>query len=378
MSDAENPQKTRGQAPEQAQVRRTSLGKRAAPRPAKTEAPQSDPANDMLRASLGATPKRPTGPKPEASKGPPSRRGRRGEAAPDAPSPSQGPTPGTTAGPSPGKESGSGYSVKNAAAAAAVSQSKVLVSTVTDSFMDRLLAEAERHGGHLSAQDLQSLSREFTKKAAALEAVFQHSFEQFGEVIERAHNNMHRYAYFDRLMVKRISHLFPEDDGSAPGDGEVSRRVLPGYLMAVNQMLGAETAQMFKDRAHKIVDRLRESLGHQFDWDRVYADPEADDLVLDVLVHALPFFRDMPRREEWFVRLINSNLPPFDPDQEVPDAERDWKMDPAGFRRIVTTLFAALESGVGTQNSRQRLVEQQGEEAIQEVEDLLTALASET
>lgn len=243
-------------------------------------------------------------------------------------------------------------------ASATSTQSRALAETVVSSFIDRLTAEAQRKGGSLTIADIHALSREFEKKTAALEAVFEKSFEEYVQARERSAWDQARSYPFDRLIVKTFSHLFPGESGVELWRGGISRRMLPGFLMALGKMLGAENVEAYQVRVRAIVARLRDRRGNAFAWDDLYADTEARAVTLDALVAVVPYFEGLERRKDWLENLINSHLTP------VANNAKDagWEFGDDAFYGLVDALFADLRTALGSPASRAQLELRYGKE----------------
>jgi hypothetical protein len=250
-----------------------------------------------------------------------------------------------------------------AAPASPKDQSKAIADTVIGSLVQRLMAEAERRGGYLHVRDLQAMSHEFARQAEALQKVFEQSFEAYVKARERAAFDQTRNYPFDRVIVRRFAHHFADDKTMAKDRDALSRRMLPGFFMALNMMVGAEVIEGYQERCRKIVDRLRKGREEAFTWAEVYADREADDVALDALVHMAPYFADVDKREAWFVGMVNGHLTPVD----APSPASGWQLTPAGFRRFVRALFGDLSKALADAGKRQELVKRHGADAVQEL-----------
>jgi len=138
---------------------------------------------------------------------------------------------------------------------------------VVASFCDRLVAEANRRGGVLTLQDIELLNEEFASKTEALQAVFEKSFEDYVRARERASFLQTRNYPFDRVLVRKFEHLFA--DGKDLDPTKLSRRMLPGFFMAMNKMLGPEVIETYQERCRKIVQRIRLGRDDNFDWNEI-------------------------------------------------------------------------------------------------------------
>lgn len=239
-------------------------------------------------------------------------------------------------------------------------QSRAIAETVVGGFVDRLRSVAERRGGYLSVTDLDGMQAEFQAQAVQLQKVFEQSFEAYVQARERASWNQARNYPFDRVLVKRFSHLF--NLKSVPG--MVSRRMLPGFFLAVSMMLGPDAVEAYQGRARIIVDRIRGGRDG-FDWDEVYAAPEIRRLVTDAQIAMLPYFKDYDRRSAWFINLVNGNLAP--PPDEAPPSEANWEFTESGFRRFLGAFFKELRDTVTSPEARRRFTEQYGQQTVDDI-----------
>ncbi|MSO85434.1 MAG: hypothetical protein EXR04_05710, partial [Rhodospirillales bacterium] len=197
-------------------------------------------------------------------------------------------------------------------------QGHALAETVVMAFIDRLRHEAEARGGTLTLADLDRLAVEFHNKSAALRQAFEQTFEAYGRARERAKFAQNRNYPFDRLLVQRFESLLapggagrpnkrPGADNaagslglgaSAPGASGrgIPRRVLPGFFMAVEMMLGRQILEAYQEHCRAIVERISKAQGGKFGWPDLYADAEAATLAFDALVAMASYFADYDKR----------------------------------------------------------------------------------
>ena len=254
-----------------------------------------------------------------------------------------------------------------AAPAASADHSRALAETVVSSFVNRLTSEAQRKGGWLSVQDLQNLNQEFIQKTEALQVIFEKSFEDYFITRERAGWMQERKYPFDRLIVKTFSHRLPGESELTLKTGAVSRRALPGFFMAMNMMLGMDTVEELQERVRKIVSRVRSGRQDEFSWNDIYAAPEARLVLLDALVAMAPYFDDLERRTQWFITIIDGNLPPLDPTRPESADESGWQMTDQGFLGMIHGLFSELRKAMAGKNSRAELAKRHGAKTCNEV-----------
>jgi len=250
-------------------------------------------------------------------------------------------------------------------------QSRALAETVVTSMVGRMKAEATKKGGMLTIADINALDTEFKSETQALSLAFEKSFEAYVRARERAVSGEKRDFPFDRLIVRKFSHLFDEDK-----EGHfdtVSRRMLPGFFMALNMMLGAEVVEEYQEKCRRMVEVSREDGKDDVNWNAIYDSDEGPLAGLDALVTIAAHFDDFERRREWFITLINGHLTP------VSDANKDeagWELTEAGFHRFLTALLADLNALVDTDDGKTQIRKRYGGDVSNSVVRLLRRLAS--
>ena len=254
---------------------------------------------------------------------------------------------------------------------------QALAETVVGSFVERLKAEARRKGGSLTMEDVEALNREFQKKTKALQALFEQSFEEFVRSQGGQPRDHTRHDPFERLMVHRISHLFVEGQALLGEDDAVSRRILPGFFMALDMMLGADSVARYRDTCARIAERVRDGHGGDDAWDEVHADKEANALVLDAQVAIALHCRDPDKRTAWMVDLVNGNLSP--PDSalgEVGDVAA-WQLTETACRAALRALLSDLKEALSTDAGRRALIELHGQKVCATLAEVMIQLEAE-
>lgn len=246
--------------------------------------------------------------------------------------------------------------------------SQVVARTMVNSMVDRMREEAKRKGS-LTLADIEAMQADFDRQAQKLGQALERTFDDFIEHREREEWGLKRDLPFDRVIVKSFSELFMEDDYSR--FDRVSRRMLPGFFMALNMMLGEELVEEYQEHCRLIVERLREARGDNFEWDEVYTDPEARALLLDAAVTIATFFKNYDRRSQWFMDLINGHLGPMD---GAPREEGGWEMTPAAFKRFLDHLFKDLRAELETDSGKLRITKRHGADVCADIFEILEAI----
>ncbi|MEE2760236.1 MAG: hypothetical protein VYE18_02190 [Pseudomonadota bacterium] len=243
--------------------------------------------------------------------------------------------------------------------------SEALAQTVVNTFTDQLKLEAQRHGGYLTVNDISQLSEKFHRKRGQLERVFQQSFEQVARARERAAFDHVRAYPFDRLIVSTFEVLFSPERAVADGPDAVTRRVLPGFFLSMDMMIGKDMVREFQERCQAIVARLSQGQEQSFNWQVLYDDREAKDCCLDALVAFAPYFKDWEKRRDWYLPLINGNL----------DASDDWELTEGGLANLAGVMFSQLKSGLDNPRIRATLENRHGRSPCVQLDLILAGLA---
>lgn len=231
-----------------------------------------------------------------------------------------------------------------------------IANTMIGHFTTRLEVEARRAGGSLTAEAIRALSERFmAEEGLRFAPALQRSWDACTQSREAAQWQSARAHPFDRLLTKPFAHLFPARRGDDGGQGVLSRRLLPGFHLAVDKMIGPALFEQCQRKAQAILDRHRRA-DDSIPWDAVHADAEAHALSGDVLAVVAHYFANFHRRRDWFMDIVNSHLAPVAAD--APDAH--WRLTEHGFSELMRALFADLRARLAADGAalRQRYGEQ--------------------
>jgi len=257
-----------------------------------------------------------------------------------------------------------------AQAATARDKGRVIAQTVVGSFVDRMKAEAQRKGGSLSLNDLEALDEEFEEKTAALEVLFEKTFEDFARTYAKSAGEERRENPFDRLIVGPFEKLLSGGKGPSTAKGGISRRIMPGFFMALNIMLGPDEVAAFRAEAKAIFDRVNKARDN-IDWQAYFA--EAKNLRLSVLIAMAVHFANPDKRAAWFLDMINNHLSPPESDTD-PDA--NWTLSRPAYERMIDRLFADLMTAVGSPKAREAITKRFGPETCASVAAIMKGMGA--
>lgn len=130
---------------------------------------------------------------------------------------------------------------------------------------------------------------------------------------------------FERLLIRRFAHLLPKregDEGVREG-APLSRRLIPGFMVAVTKMIGIDHYTDCEARIGEAVDRMKAESPAPVDWSHLSAQAEVVAQIDQALADMAPYFDNLGKRLDWLTAVVNGHLGPPPPE----DGERLWVMD---------------------------------------------------
>ncbi len=88
----------------------------------------------------------------------------------------------------------------------------------------------------------------------------------------------------------------------------MSRRLIPGFLKTVEQMIEYEQCERLRQDCKEIINCLKREDGGHFRWFDIYDDKTANALVDEALAMAALTFDAFEKRVTWLLFTINAQL----------------------------------------------------------------------
>lgn len=167
-----------------------------------------------------------------------------------------------------------------------------------------------------------------------------------------------RENFFGRLLVRRFSALFVENESDAEYEKVLSRRILPGFFVAVDMMLGPERVEEYQKHCQDIVTRLSNGDRTRLSWDEYYADPEAIKLALDAQIKMALHFREIDKRIIWLTTLINNHV------GSTAHRPIEQAITPKDVITLLAFLFADLTAMLSNESGRRFIFRQYGQDTF--------------
>ena len=223
-----------------------------------------------------------------------------------------------------------------------------------DFAVDRILRRAESQGGSLSASDVrEELQRFKADPGEDTTAFFNDAWRECTFAVERLRWDKERRYPFERLMVNTFVHLLPTGD-QVPIQGEhLSRRIIPGFFVAMLQMLGEELNDKYEDFCRTMVSRMKAQHGNAFNWEMVHDEPDAAEVVSEVLITICHHFIDLKKRRRWLTDVIHGNM-------GAPTAAQDIPFEDMECHRLIAAMYQPLRDAMNTPEGEERITERYG------------------
>lgn len=254
---------------------------------------------------------------------------------------------------------------------------EIVLVDALDGLLERMLACAAENGGSASAEQLRAVGAEYSAgdgdacrkelRDHIRQSIVQHEKELWDQTRKRP---------FDRMLVKRFSHLFPSEGELDGGDKHLSRRILPGFFTAIEMMTGPELFEQCQGVCKALVRECKEELGGDFLWRDFYNEQTPNELVNDAFAVIAPHFANFEKRSHWLLDLINSHLAAAEDYAFEGPSVKDWQMDDAALRLLLNALFSQFRDNFSTPHGREMIVERYGLKASRAMEDVLANLGA--
>jgi hypothetical protein len=229
---------------------------------------------------------------------------------------------------------------------------------------------ADADGGSISIAEVGKVLESFKRAdSPVLGAICRAAWDDCGAIFESEGRGEDRKAPFQRLMVSPFAHLLPEDGSRDGAAGTLSRRIIPGYMAALEDLVGPVLFGRQQERSRELVRAARSARGGDFRWEEIYKNRHSQDIIDDTLVYLAGEFEEFERQRDWFIGLVNDAmpLPPNDSGHAV-------ALDDDGFALLMNALYSRLAQTLATEAGTARLRERHGAAAINKAGALLARL----
>ena len=253
-----------------------------------------------------------------------------------------------------------------------------LAKLVLDEFSFKIRAAAESSKEGLSARDIEGLIDDFMQKGRDKTLVnFQQKFEEILREHERDIWDRTRTRPFERVLIQRFCHLFPSEGELDKGNGLISRRLIPGFLKTMEQMVGFEQCERFRRDTKDLITRLKNDDEDHFRWYDIYDNRTANGLVDEALATAALTFDAFEKRIIWLLFSVNAQLVTAEYFAFEGETVNSWKLDRPGLIAMLDALYAPLAKQAKKAAGRTEIERRYGMRAAAAIGHLLMRIEAE-
>lgn len=236
-----------------------------------------------------------------------------------------------------------------------------------------LQRRAKKNGGQLTTGDIDAAMRDFRRSGSGtLAAISRSAWLECGIVFAEQPPDEERKAAFERLMVWPFEDLLPAGGKADGKDAKLSRRFIPGYLAAIQDLIDPVMFGRFQERCRELVREIRDRKGRAFQWSNVTADPAARQAVNDVLVQMANGFETFDEQREAFIEIVNGAIV-----SKRNGAGTASRFDKAKFRMMMTALYGDLVGTLETTEGEAGMIARYGATEAEAARDFIKAFGQD-
>ncbi len=243
---------------------------------------------------------------------------------------------------------------------------------IMDGFVDRLVEEMARPEFVVSADQLKSLAASFkSENAPAYLAKFRDYLDQRLNRHEEEIWDQTRKRPFDRMMVKRFGHLFPGEGGLDNDKEALSRRILPGFFMSIQQMAGPELFEQCQTACKTIIKLEKTASGNRLKWREIYDNAEANELVDDIFAVVASYFEDFEKRCKWMHDIIESHLASAEDYAFEGETIDEWRLTMDHIYRLLQAMYEQIRQKLADEKGRHHIEVRYGRKSYLALEAII-------
>ena len=236
-----------------------------------------------------------------------------------------------------------------------------------------LVAHAEHRKAGLASIEVQEVMAAL-RNVPGLMPKLLHGLIEPGQVVKYVRDP------FTRALVQPFAHLFDTAPGQSLETGALSRRMLPGFFIAIRLMVGGERYARAQEICESILVKHRtcpEDLGTLKFWDELYDDPAIAEVVADIYSRVLLRLNIYEKRKAWFMKIVNSQLNAIESIGEN-ETEATWKFEVHHFKLVFETIAVAPDTGDLAPALSRYISENLDDKSLEEAREVIACIGRES
>ena len=252
---------------------------------------------------------------------------------------------------------------------------RTMASAVLDDYTEQLIEMVSRSQAGITTADIRNFLISYKDVQLKSDPVIYAN--QYQSCLTQQEQEMFdgsRREPFRKIIVMRISKIFPPEGQLSANGKYVSRRLLQGLFSTFEKMTGAAGGAAGKQACIDAIDNLKKTGGGKFNWEDVYNTPAVMTAADDLIMGMVPHMGNIHKRALWMRTMINNDLAmAVDFDFEGPLVD-NWELDERGTFILLRELFAGFKPRLKDKESASMLIKRYGKEQVQELIAVLTSL----
>ncbi len=242
-----------------------------------------------------------------------------------------------------------------------------IIGTSLDMLESRLRDHAAANDGTVPLNALRQIRESVDPQVnREMRALIRNGWHDMRQAARREHIENKRRHPLERLIIQRFDYLLAPHGHPPIQRRTMSRRIIPAFISALQQMIGPELYEEYEKRCQDIVDAARNRMGDSFAWSVVYADAGAHVLVTDILVYIARYFDDIEHRQHWMEEYFESVMVKGETEEE-----RRWAFEATEFYLLLDALYHDLQRGTTDPHYAERLKKRYGDANLAHVWTLI-------
>jgi len=234
-------------------------------------------------------------------------------------------------------------------------------------FMSLLTDTITEKGGTLTMEDVSEMGDAFRAQMGDIKETFLSAVDSYTQARQETRANNERDKVFHRIMVHQFEDRFVNERTLKEKPTYLSRRMLPGFYNALSMMFGPPKLERYERQANLVFDRLKKETNGQLEWQTVYKTPEARRIALRAQIDIARHFKDMDKRLDWLVAMVNSNMIPLE-DGKISSG---WNFTREAAEAMLHELFRNLRAALKNDATRQKFTDELGVGTIQSLDAVI-------
>ncbi len=250
-----------------------------------------------------------------------------------------------------------------------------MASGILDDYTEKLIDMVSNSATGITTTDIRNFLIGYKEKEIkSSSSVHAEQYQKCQTLQEQEMFDGSRREPFKRIIVMRLSKLFPPE-GKLTGEGKyLSRRLLRGLFSTLEKMTGAEGVEAGNQICFDEIAKLKKSDGGKFLWEDLYKTPAIVNATDDLIMTIIPHMENIHKRAVWMRTMINNDLDSVDEYEFEGPAVDGWELDERGTFMLMREFVVNFRPKLKDKATAATLIQKYGKEQVQALLGVIKAL----